>query len=222
MAKHVWIPAIWLFCLALISTTGAVLSGYPAISILAGLAWSCFAFVLFFFRDPERAVPGGEGIVLAPADGKILTIEREQENMFMRAASTKISIFMSPFNVHVNRIPISGKIAYLQKLKGKFWAAYRPEASAENEQAIIGIDGNSGKVLFKQIAGVFARRIICDLEKNQSVEIGRRFGLIKFGSRVDIFLPLAVELQVKEGQKTIAGQTILGVFPDGETKSKAE
>ena len=198
--------------LVVVSTVGAVISDYSFFILFAGLCWIIFLLTLYFFRDPERQLPSGQNIIVSPADGKIVSIESVRESEFINEGTHKISIFMSPLDVHINRIPISGRVTYFRYVHGKFLAAYKPEASTRNEQTIIGIENQRIRIMFKQIAGVLARRIICRISENQSVEIGQRFGLIKFGSRVEIFLPFQVELKIKEGQKAIGGETILGVI----------
>lgn len=212
MAKEGLSIILFLLLLAVITTGGVWISGNFIFIFVAGLCWLIFLFTLYFFRDPERQVPPEQGIIVSPADGKIISIEQVRESEFIGNNTRKISIFMSPIDVHINRIPISGTIAYFRYMHGKFFAAYNPKASAMNEQTVIGIENQRIKILFKQIAGILARRIICNLEENQLVETGQRFGLIKYGSRVEIFLPPEVKLTVKEGQKAIGGETILGII----------
>ena len=218
MAKDGKGPVFGMLVIALVITALAVWLNFWVLYILGAIGWFLFAFFIYFFRDPQRKVPAGENIIISPADGKIVAIEKVDENEFLGAPANMISIFMSPLNVHINRNPVSGKIAYLRYQQGKFLAAYKPDASAMNEQMIIGVESDSVKILFKQIAGVLARRIVCHLKEKQSVEIGEKFGLIKFGSRVDVYMPLNVEIKVKHGQKTVGGTTILGVIQNGQTK----
>ena len=164
---------------------------------------------LNFFRDPERKTPDKDGIVVAPADGKIIVIRENISNSFVGENCNQISIFMSPLNVHVNRIPISGKVEHLKYYEGKFFAAFEDKASENNERMETGIISNHGKVLFTQIAGFLARRIVNDLKIGDSVTIGNRFGMIKFGSRVDIFVPRNWTPMVKLNENVYAGETIL-------------
>ncbi len=171
-----------------------------------------FIFNFFFFRDPERSFQGPSNIIVAPADGKVILIEEAYEPYFLKEKAQKISIFMSVFNCHVNRIPITGTVDFLQYKKGQFLAAFEHRTGELNEQQIIGITSPYGKILFKQIAGLIARRIVCKLHLGQKVQRSQRFGMIKYGSRLDVFLPLNVEIKVKLNQKTTAGETILGVF----------
>jgi phosphatidylserine decarboxylase len=162
-----------------------------------------------FFRDPDRVVPAGESLVLAPADGKVITVRRVEEKEYLGSAATLISIFMSPLNVHVNRNPISGAVRHLRYVKGEYFAAFEDKASEKNEQMVVGIEGPRGKVLFKQIAGFVARRIVCTLKMGDSVRAGDRFGMIKFGSRVDVFVPPQATIRASVGDLTKAGETVL-------------
>lgn len=162
-----------------------------------------------FFRDPERTPPAGEDFVLSPADGKVIAVRQIEEKEFLGSGATMISIFMSPLNVHVNRNPISGRVKHLRYVKGEYFAAFEDKASEKNEQMVIGIEGARGRVLFKQIAGFVARRIVCTLNLDDTVTAGNRFGMIKFGSRVDVFVPSSCVVRAKVGDATIAGETIL-------------
>jgi phosphatidylserine decarboxylase len=175
-----------------------------------------FAFLGFatnFFRDPERTTPKGENLIISPADGKVIVVKQVRDNEFFHADVRQISIFMSPLNVHVNRNPITGKVQYTRYVKGEYFAAFEDKASERNEQMIVGLEGVNGKVMFKQIAGFIARRIVCPLKQGDSVNIGERFGMIKFGSRVDVFIPLSVNVHVQIGDMTKAGETVLGEYP---------
>jgi len=182
------------------------------ISIIV-VSLAVLGFVVNFFRDPERTTPKGENLILAPADGKVVVVKKIFDNEFFHSDTWQISIFMSPLNVHVNRNPISGVVKYTRYVKGEFFAAYEDKASEKNEQMIVGLENANGKVMFKQIAGIVARRIVCQVQSGDTVNAGERFGMIKFGSRVDVFVPLSVDLRTKIGDVTIAGETILGEFP---------
>jgi phosphatidylserine decarboxylase len=173
------------------------------------LAISLVLFTLNFFRDPERTIPNKSNIVISPADGRVLFVKDVVDDKFLKSKSKMISIFMSPLNVHVNRIPISGKIEYLNYIKGDYIAAFEDKASERNERNEIGITTPAGKVLFTQIAGFVARRIVSDLKVGDSVNIGNRFGMIKFGSRVDIIVPAQWQVKVKKDDNVTAGETIL-------------
>jgi len=166
-------------------------------------------FTLNFFRDPERHTPKKDSIVVSPADGRVLFVKEVLDDKFLKGKAKLVSIFMSPLNVHVNRIPISGKVEYLHYIKGEYIAAFEDKASERNERTEIGIISSAGKVLFTQIAGFVARRIVCDLKVGDTVNIGNRFGMIKFGSRVDIIVPVEWQVKVKKGDNVSAGETIL-------------
>jgi phosphatidylserine decarboxylase len=166
-------------------------------------------FTVNFFRDPDRVTPSGDHLVIAPADGKVIVVKSVAEGEYLRGEAWQISIFMSPLNVHVNRNPISGKVGHFRYVQGEYFAAYADKASEKNEQTIIGIENGRGKVLFKQIAGFVARRIVCTLKMGDEVRAGERFGMIKFGSRVDVFLPSHAVVKVKEGDRTAAGESVL-------------
>jgi phosphatidylserine decarboxylase len=164
-------------------------------------------WVAYFFRDPERTGPRGEQIVIAPADGKVVFISDVDEPAFMGGRARRVSIFMNVFNVHVNRYPVSGTVRYLHYNHGKFLNAAAEKSSLENEQMSVGIETPRGHVLVRQIAGLVARRIVTYSKQGEHVDQGQRMGMIKFGSRVDVFLPLDVQLRVKVGDMTLAGST---------------
>jgi len=176
------------------------------------------AVILFltlnFFRDPERKTPAQKGIIVSPADGKVIVVKENISNSYIGKNCKQISIFMSPLNVHVNRIPISGKVEHLKYYEGKFIAAFDDKASENNERMETGIVSNEGKVLFTQIAGFLARRIVNELKVDDDVTIGDRFGMIKFGSRVDIFVPANWAPSVKLNDNVYAGETILFKMKD--------
>jgi phosphatidylserine decarboxylase len=162
-----------------------------------------------FFRDPDRKTPIQKNIVVSPADGRILFVKEVMDDKFVKGKAKMVSVFMSPLNVHVNRIPISGKVEYLKYIKGDYVAAFEDKASERNERTEIGISNTSGKVLFTQVAGFVARRIVCDLKVGDDVNIGNRFGMIKFGSRVDVIVPADWQVKVKKDDNVTAGETIL-------------
>ncbi len=177
---------------------------------------------VYFFRDPERVTPQRENILVSPADGKILSISNEivPENLseVKNKEMKKISIFMNVFNVHVNRIPISGKIVWLKYVPGAFFNASLDKSSKENERMISKIEIKKDVFVYVvQIAGLIARRIKCELEENQNVEAGERFGIIRFGSRVDLYIPNNSRVNVLENQITIAGETVIAEL-DGNIK----
>ncbi len=168
-----------------------------------------FLFSLNFFRDPERTSPNKKNVVLSPADGKIVIIKDVYEGEFLKENAKQISIFMSPLNVHVNRIPIDGKVEYFKYVAGEYLVAFHEKADKRNERTEIGITNSKGKVFFTQVAGFIARRIVCDLIVGDSVKMGNRFGMIKFGSRSDVIVPANWKLKVKLGDVVTAGETIL-------------
>ncbi len=166
-------------------------------------------FLVFFYRNPNRVIPEDNGLILSIADGKILSIQ-EIDNDFIGGTGKKVSIFLSVFDPHINRIPIDGRIEYVKYFPGKFFKAFVDEASDNNEQTEIGLDFGSGKMIFKQIVGILARRIEYNLDEGQTVKGGDIFGMIHFGSRAELFLPGNIEITIKPGQKVKAGETIIG------------
>jgi phosphatidylserine decarboxylase len=176
---------------------------------ILSLSFVLLALTANFFRDPDRTSPQGDGLVLAPADGKIIAVRQVDEKEYLGSGATLVSIFMSPLNVHVNRNPIAGTVGHLRYVKGEYFAAFEDKASEKNEQMIVGIENRHGRVMFKQIAGFVARRIVCTLKMGEQVRAGERFGMIKFGSRVDVFVPAMAAVRVKLGDQTVAGETIL-------------
>jgi phosphatidylserine decarboxylase len=181
--------------------------------ILDLIALLAAAFTLYFFRDPDRSpAASGDEMVISPADGKVVFIGETDEPEFLRSRAKMVSIFMSPANVHVNRIPLNGIVKYLRYIKGEYIVAFDEKSSERNERMLIGLENKGQRVLFKQIAGFIARRIVCELSEGQAVRAGERFGMIKFGSRVDVLLPMNCDVKVKMGEKTLGGSTILGVL----------
>ena len=195
--------------------------GYPFILATAGLAllafaggwvWMGWGFALFalaflgFFRDPERNVPQGEGLVVSPADGRVAAI-RDLRGEGLR---TRVSIFLSPLDVHIDRAPVEGKVEEVRYEPGKFFAAYKEEASESNEHNVVTLVDKQGRRFgVVQIAGVVARRIVCKTKEGDRLERGQRFGLIRFGSRVDLYLPDGSRVEVTEGQRVTGGETIV-------------
>lgn len=176
--------------------------------LLVGLVF--FVIVLQFFRNPVRTITPHASQIIAPADGKVVVIEEVQETEFLHAPCRQISIFMSPLNVHINRNPIAGVVEYFKYHKGKYLVAWHPKASAENERTTVVIRATDGrKVLLRQIAGALAKRIVWYVHEGQAVEQGEEFGFIKFGSRVDIFIPIEAKVLVQLNDKPIGGQTVL-------------
>lgn len=210
LTKYGYSTLGWIFLIVFILIAAAIVvnNNYIKYSLIAVSAFLVI-FSLIFFRDPDRTPPDAENVIVSPADGKILIIKDVYEKRFLNSEAQQISIFMSPLNVHVNRIPISGKVDFLNYVEGKYLVAYHDKADSENERSEIGITSNYGKVLFTQVAGFVARRIIYELDNGDEVKIGERFGMIKFGSRVDVIVPKNWKLKVTEGETVKAGETIL-------------
>jgi phosphatidylserine decarboxylase len=166
-------------------------------------------FMLFFFRDPERVISGDKDIFVSPADGKVIVIKDVFEDRYLKADARQISIFMSPFNVHVNRSPVDGTVTDVIHTRGDFKAAYKDSASASNENTVMILDSSYGKIVVRQVAGFIARRIVCRVKPGDKLVTGQRYGIIKFSSRVDIFLPKGVKTAVSLGDSVKAGETII-------------
>ena len=170
-------------------------------------------WVAYFFRDPERVGDRGPSLVVSPADGKLIMITEVDEPSFVKGRAIRLSIFMNVFNVHVNRYPVDGVVKYIHYNKGKFFNAAAEKSSLENEQMSVGIETGRHRLLVRQIAGLIARRIVTYSKLGESVKQGDRMGIIRFGSRVDVFLPLGSTIRAKLGDVTTAGVTILAVLP---------
>ncbi len=201
-----WALSILLAVLWIVSGSGWWLIPLVLIGLFA-------IFVTYFFRDPERTIPHGDELVLSPGDGRVILIEDFEE------AGTKlrlVSIFLSVFNVHVNRIPVSGRVVNVTRTPGKFHKAFEREAVTENERTQITIENGRGQLKFAQVAGILARRIVCHLKGDEEVLAGQRFGLIRFGSRVDLFLDPQIELRIKVGDRVKGGESIIGVYPSND------
>ncbi|MGB4399214.1 MAG: phosphatidylserine decarboxylase family protein [Daejeonella sp.] len=174
------------------------------------LSFILFVIVLQFFRSPSLVVQMNDDQVICPADGKVVVIEETEETEFLKDKRIQISVFMSPINVHINRNPISGKVSFSKYHPGKFLVAWHPKSSTENERTTIVVENSHGiSVLYRQIAGALARRIVCYLKEGDEVMQGEQFGFIKFGSRVDVFLPLGSEINVELNQVVKGGVTVL-------------
>ena len=177
---------------------------------LAGFFECLFIFCIWFFRDPERTIPVEPNVIVSPADGKVVEIVKETDKLLPNDNYIRISIFLNVFNVHVNRIPITGKIEATRYNKGKFLNAADHKASLDNEQTAILVNNGTTRILVKQIAGLIARRIVCYAKEGDEYNLGDRFGLIRFGSRTDIFVPDGTEIKVKEGDKVSGASSIIG------------
>ena len=177
-----------------------------ALGVVAGLL---AAFTIYFFRDPERNIPDGEGLIVSPADGTVVGVDEVPQAPFLDGPAKRVSIFLSVFNVHINRSPIGGRVSYRHYNPGKFLPANCDKASLDNEQNAIGIDDNGYRVLVRQIAGIIARRILCWVNPGDTVARGERFGLIRFGSRTEILMPPNAVVLVKTGDKVKGGETVI-------------
>ena len=198
------------FILPLLSTS-AVFAWFQKSSLSFFFAFLAL-FSIYFFRNPSRQTPEGEDLVVSPADGKVIDIKKAEEKDPLTEDSLRVSIFLSIFDVHINRIPATGEVASIQYRPGKFLAAFDKRASEVNEQNSVLISSEKAKILINQIAGLIARRIVCWVTEGDKVRKGEPYGLIRFGSRVDIFLPLKTDLKVKVGDRVRGGETILGVL----------
>src|SRR5210317_172827 len=171
-------------------------------------------FVVYFFRDPDRISPDDEDVVVSPADGKVILVEKIFDDRFVNEHVYKISIFMSVFDVHVNRTPYSGRVEKIVYTPGSFYAANTDQGGLANEHCgVVLSTAKDFRYAVVQVAGLVARRIVCWAEKGDKIERGSRFGLIRFGSRVDIYLPQQMQLEVRSGQRVRAGETVIGYIP---------
>ncbi|MCF6291016.1 MAG: phosphatidylserine decarboxylase family protein [Desulfobacterales bacterium] len=181
--------------------------------LLAATGLGLTGFVIYFFRDPERVGPDADDALVAPADGKVILIEKIFDERFVKDHVYKLSIFMNVFNVHVNRMVCDGRVIEVRYTPGIFLAANTEQGALENENCgVILTTANNKKLAVVQVAGLIARRIVCWAEKGDNLARGQRFGLIRFGSRVDIYLPQQIQLEVTIGDKVRAGETVLGYF----------
>ena len=211
-------------------------SGYPFIfgALLPAIALAAFGyglwsvplfvlagFFLFFFRDPERTIRQGAGLVLSPADGRVLVAGASDPHVAPPGSWQQISIFLSPMDVHVNRVPASGRVTKVDYKPGKFLPAYHHDAT-QNERTEIWLDAGGRTIVFRQVVGMLARRIVCRIEPGQDVRAGDRFGVMKFGSRMDVFVPLDATLRVREGDVVKAGDTVLAELATGAGRPKGD
>jgi phosphatidylserine decarboxylase len=183
-------------------------------NIVIGTSLVIYLLILQFFRNPIVTIAKNPKHILAPADGKVVVIEETEEPEYLKGSRRQVSIFMSPVNVHVNRVPVGGLISYYRYHPGKYLVAWHPKSSTENERTTVVIKTDSGtEILFRQIAGALARRIKCYITEGQRLEQGDEFGFIKFGSRVDLFLPLDAQVLVNRGDTTTGGKTVIAQLP---------
>jgi phosphatidylserine decarboxylase len=195
--------------------------GVPAVAAWA-LGWTAagslfgaaFLFTGWFFRNPPRRVPDGSNLVVSPGDGRVLAVAEEEEPRFLKARAVRVSIFLSPLDVHINRAPCAGLVKAIAYSPGGFLVASRPDATLTNEQVAALFETDAGhRVLCVQVAGYVARRIVCWLTEGERVARGERYGLIRFGSRMDLYLPKETAMRVRTGEKVTGGESIIGVLP---------
>jgi len=203
----IFIVIAWLLALGAIALG---VSRHSAVwSIVAILLVVIAVWVVYFFRDPERTGERGDNVVVSPADGLVVMITEVDEPSFIATRALRISIFMNVFDVHVNRYPVNGDVRFLQYNKGKFLHAAHEKASLDNEQMSVGIESGARRLLVRQIAGLVARRIVNYAKAGDAAVQGERMGIIRFGSRVDVFIPALSVVRVKVGERTVAGTTVL-------------
>ncbi len=204
-------PAGWPFIgIAAVIAVAVLLSGHRA---WAAIPIVFVAFFLFFFRDPDRPAALGPDDVVSPADGKVMVVGDPEPGVPPPGTWRQISIFLSPLDVHVNRIPVSGQVTKVEYQPGKFLPAYRDEAARDNERNEVWIDRGGQLVVTRQVVGILARRIVCRVAAGARVAAGDRFGVMKFGSRVDLYLPVGTTVRVKVGDRVRSGETVLAVLP---------
>jgi len=211
MAKEAWPILIPIGICSAITLGLFWVYSQPGFGYLGGILAVGTGFVAAFFRDPNRVPPADGGAIVSAGDGRVVTVQSIKADPWLEGDGIQVSVFLSIFNVHINRIPVSGLVDAFEYRSGKFRLAFAHQASAENEQAVVRIQGSDFTIVVKQIAGFLARRIVCRLSKGDEVSIGQRFGLIKFGSRIDHLLPPTTSIKVKVGDRVKAGETIIGV-----------
>jgi phosphatidylserine decarboxylase len=197
--------------LGLILFGGGIVLNRPVFYFTAIFTGISFCFTLYFFRNPERDIPKGDGILIAPADGYIVHIGAALSNQLTEKKGKVVSIFLTVWDVHVNRIPLSGTVLWREYHKGRFYPAFCKRASQKNEYNVIALDTSIGRVIIKQIAGLIIRRIICRVHKGDQVKQGDPYGMIIMGSRIELLLPDSVNICVRQGQHVRAGETVIGV-----------
>ncbi len=206
------IALAWLLC-AIVGLAFLKFLGYHIVTYIFTTALFLFAvFVTWFHRVPVRHTPEGERIVTSGADGKVVIIKKTYEKEYLHRDCMQVSVYMNFFNVHANFWPATGNVTYYKYHPGKYLLAFLPKAAEENEHSSTAIDTGHGEIFFKQIAGTFARRIVCYSEVGSNEERGKQCGIIKFGSRLDIFLPLDADIKVKLGEETKAAETVIAVL----------
>lgn len=204
-------PAGWPFILGALALA---LIGAFAVHTLAGVALLVLSgFFLFFFRDPDRAVTQGDKAVLSPADGRVMVAGASTSQEFPTASWQQVSVFLSPMDVHVNRVPVGGRVTRVRYHPGRFLPAYRADAGDLNEYTEVWLDHGGQTIVVRQIVGILARRIVCRAKEGDQVQAGDRFGVMKFGSRMDVFVPKGTEIAVKIGDRVVGAVTVIAVLP---------
>jgi len=199
----------------LLSISGVFIWIWSESQLPLGIAFGMlvlFAVTLYFFRDPKRKIPEQENIVISPADGKVLQIRRHHEETFCSASVTTVSIFLRLWDMHVNLMPVSGTVLFTKHIRGTFYPAMTKKAKIYNEQMRIGLFNKHGRFLIRQVAGILVQRIVCNVQEGDTVLQGQRFGMIKFGSLVELSIPSCYQLCIQENQVIKAGETILGIL----------
>jgi phosphatidylserine decarboxylase len=213
MARDVWSILLPLVVVTILTSVTGWFWQIWVLKATGGCLLILVGFVLFFFRDPDRETPSAPGLVVAAGDGRVVDVQPVDQHEWLGDGGTRVSVFLSIFSVHVNRLPVNGTVTAVRHVPGRFRLAFKDKASDDNEHTEIWIDTGSTRVAFKQIAGFVARRIVCRLKEGDRAQIGERFGMIKFGSRVDHLLPTGSEVKVKPGDRVRAGETVIGVIP---------
>ncbi len=222
-----WAFSIWrdkffigITLLTALAMLGAALWPGLLTFMLLGLLLALWLLVLYFFRNPARAVVDEPGLVIGPGDGKVVAITRMREERYLRADTIRISLFLSILDVHVQRAPLAGKISQIEHQPGAFLQAFKPEASDLNDRISMVIDSRHGRILVQQIAGILARRCVNFAHPGENLRLGQRFGLIKFGSRVDLYLPPTARVLVTEGDQVYGGLTPIARFEGSAKQTK--
>ncbi len=184
--------------------------------LIAGIPFLLTLFMFYFFRDPDRVIVEGRDLFYSPADGRVILIRETIEDEVLNRKAVEVSIFMSAFNVHINRAPCEGVVKEVEHYPGRFRAAFREDASKANEHVTMLLESGREKIVVRQVAGLLARRVVCRAKPDDLLKQGQRFGMIKFSSRVDIFMPLTTQIKVKLGDKVKAGESVLGIVKKQE------
>lgn len=197
----------WVYLIVLGIITAGVFLWQPLAAIIP---LTLFLFVGFFFRNPGRTIPTQEGLVVSPADGVVMSVDRVFEDRYLQGEAIRVSIFLNVFNVHVNRAPIAGTVEFQHYQPGKFLPAYKAEAAQINERNLVGIQQGERRILTSQIAGIIARRVVSWVKPGDFLKQGERFGLIKFGSCTELYLPEGIQIKVQQGDRVKGGETVIG------------